>query len=372
MTYIFYISNHGFGHIMREIPVMAQLLKCGMQVICICGAKQLNAAVSYMKDRHIIVDKEDNEGGACADNGRFICIEADTDFGTPVLPGTLRIDAHALKCGVTDYEASFERRIGEALELFKMYDTAAVVCDIVPWALEAARRAGIQSFLMASFTWLEVFEEYLDEKLLVPYRECFASADTVLLYAMANEPTRKRFPSGIQVGLSARPFDAERVDNIRKSLSAGGQKLVFMSVGGSNSGLDERIDVSGLPYIFVATEGIHFTENSDNVYILAQGVPDTNNYITACDYCITKPGWSTIAEVLLAGTPAALIGRPDIAEDRMNIAMMQDIGAAVSIDVNELKDMGKVMDKISAMDYHRAGFVNDYEHIASIIMGGRH
>lgn len=89
MTYIFYISNHGFGHIMREIPVMARLLECGMQVICICGAKQLNAAGSYMADRHIIDDNEECGGSG---KGRFVCIEGDTDYGTPVIPGTLKID----------------------------------------------------------------------------------------------------------------------------------------------------------------------------------------------------------------------------------------------------------------------------------------
>lgn len=366
MTYIFYISNHGFGHIMREIPVMARLLECGMQVICICGAKQLNAARSYMADRHIIDDNEECGGSG---KGRFVCLEGDTDYGTPVIPGTLKIDARALERGVRTYVESFESRIEEAVGLIKRYDAAAVICDIVPWALTAAKRAGVPSFFMASFTWIEVFEEYLDEKLLAPYRKCFEDADRVLLYAMANEPTRKRFPDGIQVGLAARPFDCERVDNIRRKLSCGGQKLVFMSVGGSNSGIDTKIDVNGLPYRFVATGGIHFTEGSDNVYELPEGVPDTNNYIAACDYCITKPGWSTIAEVLLAGTPAALIGRPDIAEDRMNIAMMCNLGAAVSIDITELDDMSKVMNKISAMDYHRADFVNDYEHITGIIMG---
>ena len=49
--------------------------------------------------------------------------------------------------------------------------------------------------------------------------------------------------------------------------------------------------------------------------------------------------------------------------------MMCNLGAAVSIDITELDDMSKVMNKISAMDYHRADFVNDYEHIAGIIMG---
>lgn len=369
MTYIFYISNHGFGHIMREIPVMAHLLRCGMQVICICGEKQLDAAKSYMADSGIITDGGIAADGKVAGDERFICIAEETDFGTPVIPGTLKIDVEELKRGVKEYTESFGTRIEKAAALFKEYDTAAVVCDIVPWALMAAERAGIPSYLMASFTWIDVFEEYLDEQMLAPYRKAFDSADRVILYDMANQPTRRRFPDGIQAGLSARPFDKVHVDNIRNRLGKCGRKLVFISVGGSNLGIDEKLDVSGLPYTFVATGGLHFTGNSDNVYMLPEGVPDTNNYIAACDYCITKPGWSTIAEVLLAGKPCALIGRPDIAEDRMNIAMMEDIGAAVSIDIKELGNMKNVMDKISAMDYQRASFTNDYEHIADIIMG---
>ena len=355
-TYAFYISNHGFGHIMRNIPVMSKMLESeDTRIVLVSDTQQLCAARKYI---------EHYMKGITGLNERFICIEQETDYGTPVIAGTLQIDRAALERGVQKYTASFEKRIEGAKEIFKKYGVCCVVCDIVPWALTASRETGIPSFLMASFTWIDVFEEYLDKELIVPYIKCFNDADNVLLLSLANEPTRKRYPDGIQVGLSVRPFNCAKARQIRKEMS---KPVVFISIGGSNSGLKDAIDVSGLPYEFIVTSGIRMT--GENVHILPQGTDDTHNYVAASDFCISKPGWSTLAEILLAGKPAALIGRPDIAEDRMNIKMMKELNAAIEITVGDLQNMGEVLERLQNAGIQKQKFSNDYERIAAIITG---
>jgi hypothetical protein len=244
--------------------------------------------------------------------------------------------------GLRVYTDSFDERINNAVKLFKKYSVDCVVCDIVPWALKAAKQAKIPSVLMASFTWIEIYEELLSEEYIKPFRECFACVDKVLLYELANEPTIKRFPQGVKVGFTARAFNEDKVKHIKAKL--GEKPVVFVSVGGSNSGLKDEIDVSNLPYTFVVTTGVKLI--GDNVHYLPVDVDNSQDYVAVSDYCVIKAGWTTVAEVMLAGKPVALLSRPEVAEDRMTIDMLTKAKRAVEITVDELKNMSEVLDKI--------------------------
>jgi hypothetical protein len=330
-TIAFYISNHGFGHIMRNIPVIACILQgTKNKVVLVTGHKHTELAREYMQ-------KYTN-----ANMQNITFISDNTDFGIAVKAGTLIPDVPKMQEGLRVYIDSFDGRINNALEVFKKYSVDCVVCDIVPWALKAAKIAEIPSVLMASFTWIEIYEELLDEKYIKPFRECFACADKVLLYELANEPTIKRFPQGIKVGFSARAFNEDKIRQIKAEL--GEKPVVLVSVGGSNSGLKDEIDVSGLPYTFVVTTGVKLV--GDNVHYLSVDIDNSQDYVAASDYCIIKAGWTTIAETMLAGKPVALLSRPDVAEDRMIIEMLTREKRAIEITVDELKNISEVIDKI--------------------------
>lgn len=48
----------------------------------------------------------------------------------------------------------------------KQLNPHVVVCDIVPWAIGAAKEAGIKSCLISNFTWIEIYQEYLPEDII--------------------------------------------------------------------------------------------------------------------------------------------------------------------------------------------------------------
>lgn len=352
MNIAFYITNHGFGHIMRNIPVISHILNTtNHKVILVTGLQQ--GQLEFFKDvpTNIL-------------NDRLVIINQDLEPGITLKPGTLFVDKLLLQDKVSKYVDKFTELIEGAKNIFRTYEVDKVVCDIVPWALTAAKECKIPSVLMASFSWIEIYEEHLPELLIKPFREAFSNTDKVLLYELANEPTYKRFPDGIKVGLSARPFNNEAVQAIRDKYS--GNPIVFLSIGGSNNGISGDIEVDDLPYTFITTKGLKV--KGDNVVYLPVETNNTQDYIAASDYCISKAGWGTIAEILLARRPMALLERPDVAEDRMSIDTLLKRNEAISIKVEDLCDIGAVLKRMEKKKWDIRKYNNDYKNIAKHIL----
>lgn len=48
MNICFFISDHGFGHIMRKQPVIVELLKRENRVVVVCDKKHIEIAGEYV------------------------------------------------------------------------------------------------------------------------------------------------------------------------------------------------------------------------------------------------------------------------------------------------------------------------------------
>lgn len=341
MRIAFFVSNHGFGHIMRNLPVAEELIMRGHKVIMVSGEKQLDIADQYLA-------------------GRAVLVPCDTDAGLIVKPGSLIIDHEASIARIKEHISKWSSFMKKAPNADKY------IVDIVPWALMTAKEKGIPSYFMASFTWVDQYKPFLDENLLDKYREAFSYADKVLYYDLVNTPTRNFFGESDEIGFVARPFNMDKVDEIR---SKHNKPIVFISLGASNTGFDFEIDVSKLPYDFISTKAVRLS--GDNVEYLNVETPNTQDYIKASDYCISKAGWSTVAEAMLAGVPFAVFEREDTPEDMMTIDMLKERHAAILISVDDFKNLGRVLKKMETYEWSKTKYTNGYKKVADIICGER-
>ena len=341
MKIAFFISDHGFGHIMRNVAVIKAVKELGHEVVLVTGNRQMAMARQYLAQpvREIVCN---------------------TDAGLEVKPGTLSIDTAATIQTVRRHLLSWPKLTSMA----KGLRADRFVVDIAPWALEAAREAGTPCILMASFTWLDQYGWFLPEELLARYRKAFEAADRVLMYDLANPPTKTRYPAHTDIGFTARPFHGDEVAKIR---SRHRRKIVFLSLGGSNMGLDFDIDVSGLPYDFISAGALRL--KGENVETLDKSVGNSQDYVKAADFCIAKAGWTTVSEIMLAGVRAAFLEREDTPEDTMTIAELKRRGAAISITTEDLKDMEQVMERLEHYDRKEQHYRNNYMEIAQEITG---
>lgn len=337
MKFAYFITDHGFGHLMRELPVMRELIRRGHKVTVVTGVQQAEVTDEYLDHKaEIIVEN--------------------TDAGLVVIPGSLIIDIDATVAKIREHINKWESLIE------KSADADAYVIDICPWAVMAAKRKGIRSFLMTNFTWVEQYEPFVPAELVDRYREAYRQADKVIFFDLANEASRKFLGEGFEVGFSARPFDPVKVKEIR---DAHDKPVVVITCGASNSGFDFDIDVSRLPYSFIVTRALKLI--GDNVEYLDPKTNNTQDYVAAADYCIAKAGWSTVSEFVTAGVRTALLERDDTPEDTMTINQLKARKLAISIKVDELKDIGKVIEKMDSFEWSDKIYENDYSKIADII-----
>ena len=140
---------------MRNLAVMEELLKRKHHILLVTAQKQIEIAQQYLSD--FIFDT----------------YELDCDAGIVVYPGTLIMDTEATEKLAQKHILGFEAKTDIAIRLFEDYKIDKVVVDIVPWALTASKKAGLPSYLMASFTWLDQYRDFMKNEIYSVYEQAF-------------------------------------------------------------------------------------------------------------------------------------------------------------------------------------------------------
>lgn len=353
MSIGFFISNHGFGHLMRNLPVMKYLLlNTNEELVLICSQKHNQLAKEYLTSE---INSESVK--------KLTVIDCDTDIGLIVKAGSLEVDLSATENAVREYIRQFNYSVAYCRKIIDKYHISKAIIDIVLWAIVASKEASIPSYLMASFTWIEQYENILPKDIVDFYKVVYKEINSAILLGLANKPTKSYFCSGKKVDLVAREFHTHIANEIRRKYKF---PIVFLSIGGSNSGIATPIEVGHLPYFFIATSGLSIKGN--NVLVLDKETKNTQDYILASDYCISKAGWSTVSEILLARKPMALIQRPGVAEDQMLIQKLVESKEAIEIIVEELENMDAILKKMDLYDFQTPSYKNDFEKVSKIIL----
>lgn len=344
-TITFYISDHGFGHASRNIPIIRYILKKydNIRVIIKTGEAQ----GEFIRD--LVGDF----------NGRASYFFEPMDIGLVLIKNCLDIDVKCLEIKVKDYIDTFEERISKENEFLHYNNIDLIISDIVPWIFKSSKKLKISSILISNFTWVEIYSEHLSEDIVNKYRECYSLADKALFYKLYMEEMKDYIVNYEEVSLCSRDFELEKADKIKRKFK---RKIVYLSVGRSVQ-LNELLDTSGLNYDFIVTDGLNI--KGDNVMYLSKETVNTQDYIMASDFIITKAGWGTVSEALLGKKKIAVLSRDKVAEDRNTIRKLVDNGLAIESNF----DLEKILERLESFipRYDKYDFKNDYKKIGDII-----
>lgn len=346
-TIAFFISDHGFGHDSRNIPIIRYILEA-------------------TKDIRIIIKTGKNQGQFIRDlvgdfNGRVTYFFEAMDMGLVLKKNSLDVDSEKLEEKVQDYISSFEEKVSKENEFLHYNNVNLIVSDIVPWIFKCANELSIPSILISNFTWVEIYKEYLSNEICDKYIDCYKLADKALFYELYMEEMKDYIKNYEKVSLCSRDFDLEKADKIKRSFK---RPIVYISVGRAVA-LKDEVDVSSLNYDFIVTDGIRLS--GDNVHYLDKETPNTQDYLIASDFIITKAGFGTISEALLGKKKIAVLSRDNVAEDRNTIKKL--VGMGLTIEVNfDLEDVLKDLEKFIP-SFDRYDFKNDYKKIGDLIYG---
>lgn len=346
----FYISDHGFGHASRNIPIIRYILEVYKNIKII--VKTGKAQGEFIKD---LIDDH---------NCRVSYYFEQMDVGLILKEGSLDMDVKSLEGRVKLYIDSFNKKIRKESQFLHYNNVDLIVSDIVPWVFKCSKNLNIQNILITNFTWVEIYKEYLSKEIVDEYVSCYSLADKALFYELYMEDMKDYIEEYEEVSLCSRKFNVEQVDKIKNSFN---KKIVYISVGRSVD-LKGKIDVSNLNYDFIVTDGIKITGH--NVHYLNKETLNTQDYLMASDFVITKAGWGTISEALLCKKKLALLSRDGVAEDRDTIRKLKENGLAIKVNYEEdfnLECILKALEEFSP-DFKRYNFKNNYKEIGDIIM----
>lgn len=287
------------------------------------------------------------------------------DVGLVLKSSSFEIDQVALEKKVRTFLTTWPARIEAEVTYLKQMNPDAVVCDIVPWAIVVEKEAGIKSYLISNFTWMEIYQEYLPKDIILAYEKCYKLVDEVLRYDLATPYLTEFFKEATPVSVCARTFHEEKVQQIKDQFE---KPIVFVSVGRSVD-LVEDIDVSHLNYQFIVTEGIQLS--GDNVLYLPKEIENTQDYIKVSEMVITKAGFGTVTETMLAKKKCAVIGRERVAEDRATVHHLVKRGLAIVVEYSGGLDMEGIIRHLETFEprYDRYSFTNDGAKIARLLVG---
>lgn len=297
----------------------------GARITAVCEARQIPVIHADLGDKNISYRTEK------------------MDVGLVLHPGTLLVDSKRLYEETSAYLSNRgHRAVKEARWLIDSKVDIAV-CDMPLWSIEACQLAGVPMQYLGNFTWTELYREYLPNEIWETYGEEYKRIKHAMLYSPHNIEMLEFLQNAEtkETSLVARKFHPDKAVAIKKKHSS---PLIFIALGMS-AGFSEPVDVSNLPYDFISNQGVSLV--GDNVEHIPAGTPNTHDYIMASDYVITKAGWGTVAECLLAGKPMALFERDTVLEDRTTIQVLEQQKLAVKISQSDLDDIEDVIERMN-------------------------
>lgn len=203
----FYLSDHGFGHIARNIPLIAEAVRrTNGFVYVVCGKRHLEFAKANLLE--ILTPEQSSRIRYRAEH---------TDIGLILQHGTLLVDTAALTDACARYLAELPERAKQEADWLRQHDVAAALCDMPLWSISACEQAGVPLLYVGNFTWTELYREFLPEHIWKAYAAEYRKIQHGMLYALHNPEMLEFLPRAelSETSLVVRPFHPDEIRAVR-------------------------------------------------------------------------------------------------------------------------------------------------------------
>ncbi|MEJ2037598.1 MAG: hypothetical protein P8X55_01505 [Desulfosarcinaceae bacterium] len=294
----YFITPHGFGHASRAAAVMAALE---------ARLQNVRFELYTTSPQWIFQDALETPFG-------YHPISSDLGM---VQRSPLRTDPEAT-CQALDRLLPFKPGLLDRLaDRLRATGCRLVVCDIAALGIAVARRAGLPSVLVESFTWDWIYRGYLDQAPGLQRHITYLSG----LYALADlrlqtEPLCVSQPECPKLGPICRRPRSEPASVRGKLGLPARSKMVLVSMGGIPDEFTFLQHLPSTPGVFLVIPGVRKTGQVLNNVIPLPVHSDVYHpdLVQAADALVGKAGYSTVAEAYQAGIPFGYVSRTDSPE----------------------------------------------------------
>lgn len=302
---LYFVSGHGFGHAVRSGQVVRELSTRGHRCTIVSSAPK------WIFDASL--------GGG---DYRYHAMTVDE--------GVFQVDSlHNDLAQTYDRWKTFldgaEDWIKKGTALVHETGARGIVSDIAPLAFPLARRSGLPSVLVSTFTWDWILDFYRDENPAFSEIARQIHASYLLADAMIYTPFAYHLPPvtpSFFVPLIAKKA-AEGKREIRKRLGWEDLPYFFVTFGGYGVNSLEGFRLGDFPeyrFVFLGEA----SGRKGNIISLKNGDVTHEKLVAACDAVIGKPGYGTVAECVLNRTPFVYTSRGKFAEYEPMVAEMAE------------------------------------------------
>ncbi len=337
---VVYVTSHGFGHLNRT----ASVLNCIPPAIPITIRCHPNLFANWRERlrRPAALEGHVSDAGAVNPPGD----SASTD-GLATLDLAARVHAEA------------REKVEEEADRLRDLQASAVLCDAPPLPLVAARRADVPAFLLANFTWSQIYAPHAKKlggpalALVAEIRQAYRQATGVFRAAPALKLTE--FGSGIvlDVGMVVTPGRDRRVE-LRERLGLEPvDKLVYFYIGRygqSDMGWHRLESLSSRRIHFI---GFHPAPvgSLPNLHVVCPDDWTGADLAASADAMVVKAGYGTACESMAAGTPMIYPPRTGFAEHRVLDRTLRVWGGGVPASARAFAELRieRLLDRAFAM-----------------------
>ncbi len=321
-----YVTSHGFGHLNRTVAVLNQIkndipiyIRCHSNLFDHWRERLIRPAEfgSYVSDAGAL----NPAGDSRATDGR----------------GTLE---HAEAVHREAY-----RRIDDEIDWLRANRVGAVLCDAPPVPLVAAKRATIPAFLLANFTWADIYEPHARRigpgamAFVRSVRNDYRSA-TILFRALPALAMRRVAPT-IDVGMVVTPGNHRKAEIKALFGLKNEEKVVYFYIGryGQANLNWDRLERAG-------ERGIHFVGfhaapvgRATNFHVVRATEWTGADLAASADVIVAKAGYGTVCEAMAAGAPIIYPPRVGFAEHRALDRALRVWGGGTAVSARDFEEL---------------------------------
>lgn len=315
---VVYVTSHGFGHLNRTVAVLNRI-PASIPIAIRCHRNLFDHWRERL-NRPADLAHHLSDIGAINPQG-----DSQTTDGKATLDLAERVHRQCLD------------RLDEEAEVLRGHAPGAVLCDAPAFPLLAAQRAGAPAYLLANFTWADIYAPHA--RALSPTAERFvgelrrAYKTALGVFRAAPALAMRYLKPRIEVGMVV-SAGKDRGNELRRDLGLGrAEKLVYFYIGryGQANLAWERIEK-------LEARGIHFVGfhaapagPMANFHAIKPTLWTGADLAASCDAIVAKAGYGTVCEAMAARTPIVYPPRSGFAEHRALDRALKRWGAGVPI-----------------------------------------
>lgn len=314
------VSGHGFGHVAMTAPVLNELAR---------RRPDLRITVRSSAPERLLREHL---------QGPFDHLPVAHDFGMAMV-NALQIDTAASFDRYRALHGRWSAAVDAAAGALSELQPRLLLANVPYLSLAAAQRAGVPAAALCCLNWADIFEHYCGQlpgstAIAGQMRSAYASAQTFL----APDPSMPM--PGLRnvrrigpIGRRGNDRRAELRDRLGLEADA---PLVLLSLGGVPFSIDvarwPRLD--GVHVLAAMTlEGAH-PDVTDADTLQAPHI----DLLASCDAVVTKPGYGTVTEAAVNGTPMLYVTRDGWPEEPYLVDWLRKVGRCASIPQAALVD----------------------------------